>query len=270
MKILFVFETNNFNQKIMKNYLSILVLVLFLFPKSAIPQTENAPTMMVMWENEIPPSMVLEYEKVVIKESELYRKLKYPRSYFVYQTDDYHYWWVMIIKDIGDFEKINQEMGNILVKMEKEEGFVFGKEFQGKTNFVKPMIFQWLPILSNMPDGTMKFSQPQYFRWGLCYIKFGFEDKLVQNWEKWIDLFKENQLEIGWNLYTGIIGTENPFFVWAEFYDSPLDMATKRAKAYLNITNQSDKLWNESLQYLRKIEYKTGWYRPDLSYIYNN
>jgi hypothetical protein len=254
----------------MKNYLSILVLALFLIPLSAKTQTENVPTMMVMWENEIPPSMVSEYEKVVTKESEIFRKLNYPRSYFVYQTDDYHYWWVMIIKDIGDFEKINQELGNIIIKMDKEEGFVFNQEFKGKTNFVKPMILQWLPNLSNIPEGTINFDKPKYFRWGFCYVKFGFENSFIQNWQKWIDLFKKNQLEIGWNFITGIIGTENPFFIWAEVYDSPLDMETKRAKAFQNITEQSDILWNETLQYLRKIEIKTGWYRPDLSYIHEN
>ena len=254
----------------MKNYLSILTLALFLLPFSAKPQTENVPSMLVMVENEIPPSMVSEYEKVVVKETKILRKLNYPRSYFVYQTEDYHYYWVIQIKDMSDFEKFNQELGNFIARMEKEEGFVFGEEFKGRTNFMKQMIFQWLPNLSCMPEGTMKFNQAQYFRWGFCFAKVGFENELIQNWGEMADIFKENEIEIGWQFYTGIIGTENPFFVWGEVYDSPLDMETKRAKAFQQIGDQTNKLWNETLQYLRKLEVQTGWYRPDLSYVIEN
>ena len=239
-------------------------------PFGAICQTDTAPTMLVMWENEIPPSMVSEYERVAKKELAIFKKLNYPRSYFVHQTNDYHYWWVMVIENINEYEKIIQELGSFIVRMEKEEGFVFSQEFKDKTNFMKPIIIQWLPNLSNMPEGTMDLSKTQYFRWGQCYVKVGDEDNFIKNWEEWIKLFKENQIEIGWNLYTGIIGTENPFFIWGEIYDSPLDMETKRAKAFQTMGDQSNKLWNETIQYLRKIEYNTGWYRPDLSYVIEN
>jgi hypothetical protein len=254
----------------MKNSLLTLLLLLIIVSFSANSQTENAPNMLVLWENEIPPDMVSEYESVAIKESGIFKKLNYPRSYYVYQTDDYHFWWVMIIEDLNDFEKLIQELGSYIVRMEEEEGFVFSQEFTGKTNFMKPIIIQWLPDLSNMPEGTMDFGKMQYFRWGRCYVKVGFEDKFIQNWGKWLKLFKENEIEIGWNLYTGRIGTENPFFWWGEIFDSPLDMETKRAKAFQTMGDQPDKLWNETLQYLRKIEIKTGWYRPNLSFVIEN
>jgi len=253
----------------MKNYLLTILLLMIIVPFNANSQTNDIPTMLVMWENEIPPDMVSEYEEVVKKEVALFKKLNYPRSWYLYHTDDYHYWFVMTIKDLNDFEQLNQELGSYLVRL-AEEGFIFTEEFKGKTNFMKPTIMQWLSDLSNMPDGTIDFSKAQYFRWGQCYVKVGFEDKFIQNWGEWVKLFKENQLEIGWHLYTGIIGTENPFFMWGEIYDSPLDMETKRAKASQKISDDSDKLWSETLQYLRKIEIKTGWYRPDLSYVIEN
>ena len=262
--------TTLLNPFIMRNPFLTFLLLMFILPFGAICQTETPSQMLVLYENEIPPSMVSEYEEVAKKELAIFKKLNYPRSYYVYQTEDFHYWWVVIIEDITDFEKFIQELGSYIVRMEKEEGFDFRQEFKGKTYFMKPTIIQWLPDLSNMPEGTMDLTKTQYFRWGRCYVKVGEEDKFIQNFEEWIKLFKDNQIETGWNLYTGILGTENPYFIWGEIYDSPLDMETKRAKAFETISEQSDKLWSETLQYLRKIEFNTGWYRPDLSYVIEN
>jgi hypothetical protein len=254
----------------MKNYILTLLVALFFFPFNANSQTDEAPTMLVIFENEIPPSMVSDYEEVAKREKAIFKKIHYPRSYFVYQTQNYHYWWVIQLKDLSDFEEFNQELGSFIVRMEEEEGFVFGEEFKGKTNFMKPVIFQWLPNLSCMPERTMKFDQAQYFRWGLCYGKVGFENQLIKNWDKMAGIFKEKQIEIGWQFYTGVVGTENPFYMWGEVYESPLDMETKRAKAFQNLGEEFNNTWNETLQYLRKLEVQEGWYRPDLSYIIEN
>ncbi len=254
----------------MKIHLSFLAFVFCLFSIQTNAQTDQAPTMLAIWENEIPPSMVTEYEKVVKKELEIFRKLNYPRSYFVYQTEDYHYWWVMQIKDLNDFEKLSQELGSFIVRMENEEGFVFGEEFKGKTNYMKPMIFRWLPDLSCMPEGAIKFDQAQYFRWGYCYVKVGFEEEFQEQWVKMAAMMYAKEIGMGWNAYMGVMGTENPFYMWGEIYDSQIDMETKRANAFQKLGEEFNALWMETLQYIRKLEVREGWYRPDLSYIIDN
>ena len=250
-----------------------LLSIVFFIVCAVNAQTESsvpAQMMLLMWENEVPPSLVQDYEEVVIKQRSILEKHNFPRSYYVYQTEDFHYWWLTEIEDFSDVQKQNQEFGAFASLMEEEEGFVFGEEFKSKTNYMKPMIFRWLPNLSYIPEGNIKLDQRKYFRWGYCYVKVGFEAKLQQTWAEYVNLFSENQVEIGWNLYSGIVGTENPFYMWGEIYDSPLDMETKRANAFKKIAEESDELWNEVMQCLRKFELKTGWYRPDLSYIFGN
>lgn len=254
----------------MKNSICIFLFAFFLLPVSANAQTNDTPTMLVAFENEIPPAMVSAYEDVAKKELAIFKKINYTRSYWVYQTEDFHYWWVLQIKDLSDFEKLTQELGTFIIKMAEEEGFVFGEEFKGKTKFMKPMIFQWLPDLSCMPEGTMKFDRPQYFRWGYCYAKVGFENEFEGQWVKMAKMMYAKEIEMGWNAYTGVIGTENPFYMWGEIYDSPLDMETERAKAFEKLGPEFNSLWTETLQYMRKLEIKEGWYRPDLSYIIEN
>ena len=250
----------------MKNYLLILLFAFFVIPFNAKTQTDDAPTMLVAFENEIPPAMVSDYEDVAKTELAIFKKLNYPRSYWVYQTEDFHYWWVLQIKNLSDFEKLNQELGTFIVRM-ADEGFVFGEEFKGKTKFMKPMIFQWLPTLSCMTEEQMKFDQAQYFRWGFCYAKVGFENEFQEQWIKMAEMMVAKEIGWGWNTYTGILGTENPFYMWGEIYNSPLDMETKRADAFRKLGEEFNSLWIETLQYMRKLEIQEGWYRPDLSYI---
>jgi len=251
----------------MKNYLSIILFAFFLLSFNANSQTNDVPTLFVAYENEIPPSMVSAYEEVAKRELAIFKKLNYPRSYFIYQSEDYHYWWIVQIKDLNDFEKLSQELGSFIVRMEKEEGFVFGEEFKGKTKYMKPMIFQYLPNLSCMPEGSIKLDQAQYFRWGFFYAKVGFEKEFQEIGVKVAEMMIAKEIEMGWNLHTGVLGTENPFYMWSEIYDSPLDMETKRANAFKKLGEEFIALWNETLQYIRKLEIQEGWYRPDLSYI---
>jgi hypothetical protein len=49
--------------------------------------------------------------------------------------------------------------------------------------------------------------------------------------------------KIGWNAYTGVLDAENPYSMWGDFYDSPLDMETKRAVAFQKLGDAFSALW---------------------------
>jgi len=72
---------------------------------------------------------------------------------------------------------------------------------------------------------------------------------------------------MNWKAYTGVMDTENPLCMRGEIYDSALDMDTKRANAFQKLGDEFNSLWMETLQYMRKLEVREDWYRPDLSYI---
>lgn len=121
-----------------------------------------------------------------------------------------------------------------------------------------------------MPFDVPGNVEKPYFRFGYCYVILGYEKEFEENWKKCMEPFREHNISIGVNLYEGVLGTENPFYLWGETYENEVDMATTRAKAFETMGGALDTLWPETVKLLRKIEYKTGWYRPELSYIPQN
>jgi hypothetical protein len=150
--------------------------------------------------------------------------------------------------------------------MQQEGSFPF-HQFKGIVQQVTPQVFLMRADLSYFPPATANDPEKPYFRFGYCYVKLGYEAEFEEGWKKCMEPFSAHQVSIGVTLYEGVLGTENPFYLWGEVYQDEIDMATSRARAFEEMDRALDTLWPETVKYLRKIEYKTGWFRPDLSYI---
>ncbi len=234
-------------------------------------QEESKNRLLVVWKNSVIPSQAEQYQNAVKKQVALMKKYNYATPYYVYSTEDYYYYWVTFIDNFAVFDDLSSQWFKFKSEAEKNDGFHHEQEFKRTINYIIPQILTTRSELSYIPAGqTLKPEDAPYFRFGYCYGKSGFEKEFEDNWKLWVALFKKHNTNIGWNMYEGIMGTETPFYLWGEIYKDPLDMASKRAKAYENMGEEPNKLWQETEQLLRKIEYKTGWYRPDLSYIPDN
>ena len=85
--------------------------------------------------------------------------------------------------------------------------------------------------------------------------------------KKWVTLFKEKNIEGGFNTYMGEMGTDNPFYFWAEFGKSAADFFTWNEKEFEMLGDEVMPLWMKTLGLLRNYESKGGMFRPELSYI---
>jgi hypothetical protein len=90
-----------------------------------------------------------------------------------------------------------------------------------------------------------------------------FEESLV----KYAAEFKKKNIDSGFETLVGRMGTEMPFYMWIERYKDPIDMFTTRERIFTELGFEIQKIWQEMQKHIRKMEIKTGWFRPDLSYI---
>jgi hypothetical protein len=84
-----------------------------------------------------------------------------------------------------------------------------------------------------------------------------------------ITLYKSKNLEdinYGWKLYMGDIGTDMPFYFFIHSGKNAADFWYQEEKRHEAMGKELPDLWWKVLETIRKYEYKTGWYRPDLSY----
>ncbi len=232
-----------------------------------LAQEEQKDQLLVVWENSVIPSQVLHYEEVIKKQKNLLVKTNHQIPYFIYATNDHIYYWVTPIDNYAHIDKLHKAWHEFITTAEKEEGYNQINEFRGTLNFLKPQVMLLRNELSYMPESRSSGGPYDYFRFGLCYVNSGYEMEFEKKWKEWVSLFKENNEKIGWNLYECKFGNELPYYIWGETYRDEKAMAEERGEANALVGEKAKELWTETEQFLRKIEYKIGWYQPDLSYI---
>jgi hypothetical protein len=251
--------------------LTIILLLMAVSIPVAEAQDEQKNQLLVVWVNSVIPSQVQQYEEAVKKQVMLMKKYNHVTPYYVYGTDDYYYYWVTFIENFGAFDDLSAGWFQFKSEVAQKDAFIMEQEFKGTANYILPQFFTTRPDLSFIPSGqTYDPNETPYFRFGYCYVKGGFEKEFEMNWSDWVALFKKYNIAIGWSMYEGILGVEAPFYLWGENYKNEVDMAASRAKEFEAMGEEPNKLWQETIKLLRKIEYKTGWYRADLSYIPQN
>lgn len=66
--------------------------------------------------------------------------------------------------------------------------------------------------------------------------------------------------------YMGDLGTRMPVYVWFEYGKSAADYAAAEERFWKAMGEEGAALSNKTRALIKKIESKTGRYRPDLSY----
>jgi hypothetical protein len=199
-------------------YVLLFVLIFF-----SLKAQERKNQIFVVWENSVMPSQVAQYEDAVKKQVQMMKKYNYKIPYSVYATDEYVYLWVTTISSFTELDTMANEWNKFYTKVKEKENFIQEQEFKGTYNFGKPQVFFNCPELAYRPLGKpFNAIENPYFRMGYCYVKTGSEEEYKANWKQWVDLFKKNNIQIGWNSNTGGFGTEIPLFIWGEFYKNEL------------------------------------------------
>jgi hypothetical protein len=252
-----------------RNRLSFLIFLFFcIFFSQVNAQDEQKDQLLVVWENSVIPSYVQQYEEAIKKQVILLNKTNHEIPYFIYATNDHIYYWVTPIDNYANIDFLHKAWQEFLTMAEKEDvNNQIREGFRGTLNFLKPQVLCIRSELSYMPESRTSGGPYNYFRLGMCYVNSGYEFEFEETWKEWVSLFKDNDISIGWTLYECQFGNELPYYVWGETYRDESGMASERAEAFGIMGEKSEKLWIETEKFLRKIEYKTGWFRPDLSYI---
>ena len=98
------------------------------------------------------------------------------------------------------------------------------------------------------------------------YLIPGKQEKIEDVARKFVELYKSKNISSGWSIYQSITGTDLPLLVVAHAAKSESDYYSNRAKLKELIGEEGEKLSQEAQALVRKIEFKDGMGRPDLSY----
>jgi hypothetical protein len=134
--------------------------------------------------------------------------------------------------------------------------------------YSKYVLFRHKPDLSYKPEKPrLKPEEANFMIWTYCYVQPGKEREFEEICKDLVALYKRNNIPEEIHGYAGDIGTDMPLYLWTGRAKSAIDFYSQDEKEQEIFGKEHSMLWNKALSTLRKFEFKTGWFRPDLSYI---
>jgi hypothetical protein len=121
--------------------------------------------------------------------------------------------------------------------------------------------------LSYMPENPrLKKEEIKYVHYGFYYTHPGKAEDLEAIAKEFAELYKRKGIDSGWTIFQGVTGSDLPVYVVAMGAKSAADYYTNRERIREQLGEEAKKLGEKVDATIRKMEYKEGMLRPDLSY----
>ena len=249
--------------------MSIVILLLAIGFSPRISAQEESPNYQTFYVGDemVKPSMIAEYELAVKEHHSLYKEAEYPYRIYVYSTYDNHYYYVTPIEKISNLDSI-QKYVNKVAKMNPEKWKASWSKFEGTYEYYNPKVIIWVKELSYEPvNKRLKSGESNFHYWMYLYLDPNKTNDFIEIMTKAKELFKNKNIQDGYDVYWGSIGTEQPMAIIAMWGKNDADF-WKQDKINMDILGDDImSLNNQVLKLTRKTEIKLGWFRPELSYF---
>jgi len=215
----------------------------------------------------IKPSMVEKYETHTKEALALCEKYGLPFPFYVFTTDDFHYYFVWPIENYASLDSLFKAIGEWVAKMGDENWQALVKSGEGTYEYMKWSIVRFKPDLSYAPEKRMKKPKETSFVYlNFFYIKPGKEAEFEKTIKEGVAFYKRINFPFGFDIYSGEMGTEMPMYVYLSRAKDATAFYAQHDEAFNLHTEEAIKLRRKTLVTIRKTDVKTGVFRSDLSY----
>ncbi|NWF88079.1 MAG: hypothetical protein HXY50_01315 [Ignavibacteriaceae bacterium] len=245
-----------------------LLLILTSFSSLSFAQTELPNTqLLLMHEDNVIPYMSSKYESALKDFVKMVSDAKIERMYNVIQTDIFKYTVIIQVTDFDGLAKyfgMSDEVVNKIGKDKFEKQMAkFDGCYDSHRNYL--MILRndlsYKPEYGLNPDEGLNYRHLDYF-----YVVPGKEDEMLELIKEYKKLYEAKNIEEGFRVYTGSVGTELGLFLFVQPAKNRIDFATLSDKQEKILGEEEQKLFEKAVSITQKFEHHDGQMRPDLSY----
>ncbi len=172
------------------------------------------------------------------------------------------------MENLADVDNMFKEDSELEKKMGEEKSKEIGKLFAGTYEYVHTYIIYHRPDLSYTPESPrLQPEEANYRKWIWYYIQPDKAEEYEEILKKFIPLAQSKNVTDGYNIYSGGIGMDVPAYLVAFSAKSAADFETHYEKAWELLGEEGKALMQKMFALTRELEVKTGWFRPELSYL---
>ncbi|MBN1224698.1 MAG: hypothetical protein JXB23_15740 [Candidatus Aminicenantes bacterium] len=212
-------------------------------------------------------SRAAEYEAAVKEIMADLEKHGFPFSVYVYTTDDGHYYAIYPMKNYDDADLWSKGWGELAQKMgiknlQAIHDRIVDAEIERRYAF-----WRLRPDISFLPKKErLKPEEIGYYTWDFVWVIPGKEAEFEAVNKEWIALSTAKKARDPFLTYMGDLGTKSPVYVWFEYGKSAADYSAAEENFWKAMGEEGAALSKRTRALIRRMESKTGRYRPDLSY----
>jgi hypothetical protein len=191
----------------------------------------------------------------------------FPFRLDTYSTDDNHYYAVYPLKNYADVDLWVEAWAELGRKMGPEalralQARVAAAEIDRVYRF-----WSYRPDISFLPEKErIRPEEIGYYTWDYVSLIPGKEADFEAVNKEWVALSRAKKARDPFYTCKGDLGTKMPVYVWVEYGKSAADYAATEEKFWKSMGEEGAALSKRTRALIRKIDSKTGRYRPDLSY----
>ncbi|WP_298239397.1 hypothetical protein [uncultured Algibacter sp.] len=244
--------------KTIKNTILLLVTLCFAFNNNYAQKMYN------VHQDNVKPSMMMEYEKIAKKFHDACEKHNPDTSWLAVSTDDFTYMYVTPIENFADLDKrpmaeMAKAMGDDFGKMFEE----FDKCYDSHGNYIITLDEK----LSYMPDGISQAQEGQDNR-NFYYIHYAPKNgkNLWEAMKAVKDMFAEKGSKSYYRVYRTGFGSMDNFYMVAISSENKIHAAEKEKANEELLGPERYEVFQKVLANATKMEEVTGLIRRDLSY----
>jgi hypothetical protein len=247
-----------------------LIIILGILP-AAIRSEEAQPQLYLMGDFLVDTSRVAEYEAAIKDVLASLEKHGFPFRLDTYSTDDCHYYIVYLLKNYADADLLFKAWAELAQKMGPENLQALHRRII--TAEIERIFQFWYyrPDISFLPEKErLKPEEIGHYTWDFVWLIPGKEAEFEAVNKEWITLSTAKKARDPFLTYRGDLGTKMPVYVWLEYGKSAADYAATEEEFWKSMGEEGAALSRKTRALIRRMESKTGRYRPDLSYAPKN
>lgn len=218
----------------------------------------------VIHQDNVKPSMIMQYEAIAKKFNEACKKHNAKTSWATATTDDLKYLYITPIEKFAELDE------NPFADMAKTMGAEFGNMFDEfdkcydtHTNYTIALIED----LSYMPEGITLTQEGQNYReWFYIYFTPENAKKIREGMLAVKNMYAEKKSTLHYRIYRNGFGTTEEFYLVAASFKDRIDAATKNKANETVLGPERWETFKKVLDYASRFEEYTGEMRPDLAY----
>ena len=214
------------------------------------------------------PSMAKDYETEVKGEFALYAECKSPYPWYGFSTDDFHYYFICPIDNFASLYEIDKAYAEMEKKVELERWQDVFKRVNEKSEYYNMYFIRYRQDLSYTPENPrLKPEDAKFISIDFYYIKPGKETEFEKVCKDYSALDRRKEITNSYYFAVMDNGPDMPLYIGFATGKNASDLFIHWEKQQEIEGEEGKVLWEKTWAVCRRFETKTGWFRPDLSYI---